>query len=157
MGYIDDNLLPGESVVYRTKLHWVVFLRSALLVVLGGLFLAGGDTETGGGAVLSVLGTFFLLVGFGDGTVAYVKYATSEFGVTNKRVIMKTGWLRRRSLETLMGKVEAISIDQGLLGRILDFGTVVITGTGGSREPFRGVSFPLELRRRITEQIGTRA
>jgi len=73
--------------------------------------------------------------------------------VTNKRVLSKVGFIERESDETLLSKIEAIAVDQGFLGRLLDFGTVTITGTGGTDEPFPRIAQPLELRRQIQSQV----
>ncbi len=78
-----------------------------------------------------------------------IDYATSEFGVTNKRVIIKVGFLRRKTLELLLRHVEAISVDQSVMGRLLNYGSVTLTGTGGVREVFHNISKPLEFRRQI--------
>jgi len=78
-----------------------------------------------------------------------IDYATSEFGVTNKRVIIKVGFLRRKTLELLLRHVEAISVDQTVMGRFLNYGSVTLTGTGGVREVFHNISAPLEFRKRI--------
>jgi uncharacterized membrane protein YdbT with pleckstrin-like domain len=83
------------------------------------------------------------------GLVKYVDYASSEFAVTNKRVIIKVGILRRRTVEMLNTKVEAIAVNQGIIGRILGYGNIVVTGTGGTNEPFNGISSPLEFRRAV--------
>ena len=82
-----------------------------------------------------------------------VRYISSEFAVTDKRVLGKLGFIERESKETLLSKVEAIAIDQGVIGRILGFGTVTITGTGGTQESFPRISEPLEFRRQIQSQI----
>jgi uncharacterized membrane protein YdbT with pleckstrin-like domain len=79
--------------------------------------------------------------------------ATSEFAITNKRVLIKTGWIRRYSLETLLTKVESIRVDQSVLGRMLDYGTVIINGTGGSKESFHKIAEPMMFRRRVQDQI----
>lgn len=84
--------------------------------------------------VVSVLVFLFLVLPTGIG--AFVNRKTSEFAVTNKRVVMKFGFIRRSSLEVLLTKIEGVSVDQGILGRILDYGTIVVGGTGGSRTPF---------------------
>jgi uncharacterized membrane protein YdbT with pleckstrin-like domain len=76
---------------------------------------------------------------------------------TNKRVLVKIGWLRRQSLETLLSKIETIGVEQDILGRALDYGTIVVTGTGGSKEPFRTIASPMEFRRAVQEQIATTA
>jgi len=82
-----------------------------------------------------------------------VAYWTTEFGVTNKRMIVKVGFIRRRTLELLLRQVEALSVDQSLSGRMLDYGTITLSGTGGVREVFHRVREPLELRRRIQGQV----
>jgi uncharacterized membrane protein YdbT with pleckstrin-like domain len=80
--------------------------------------------------------------------------ATSEFAVTNKRVLIKIGWIRRHSLETLLSKVEGIRVEQSVFGRMWDYGTIVVSGTGGSKEPFRKIASPMQFRREVQEQIG---
>jgi uncharacterized membrane protein YdbT with pleckstrin-like domain len=84
-----------------------------------------------------------------------IRYVSSEFAVTDKRVLGKVGFIERDSAETLLSKIEAIAVDQGVIGRILGFGTVTITGTGGTQEPFPRISDPLEFRRQIQNQIIT--
>lgn len=145
MGFIDENLMPNESIIYRTKLHWIVFVPPAVLILLG-LLMAGGSEVSGAGAFLVILGVIW-------GAARGITYATSEFGVTTRRVLIKTGLIRRDSIETLLAKVEGISVNQGVLGRFLGYGTITVTGTGGSRSPFKRVANALELRRRIQEQI----
>ncbi len=142
MGYIESNLLPNEEIVYRASLHWIIFLKSFAVVVLGVILVAVKPTVGGIGIVLGLL----------VGLPAFIRYKTSEFGVTTKRVIIKVGFLRRRTLELLLRQVEAILVDQSVTGRIFGFGSVTLTGTGGVREVFHNVSSPLELRRRIQGQ-----
>ena len=77
----------------------------------------------------------------------------SEFGVTNKRVIGKVGFIRRSSTELLLTRVEGIQVRQSIMGRMLGYGSVTISGTGGLKEPFHKISNPLELRRVVQEQI----
>jgi uncharacterized membrane protein YdbT with pleckstrin-like domain len=79
--------------------------------------------------------------------------ASSEFGVSTKRVLMKTGFISRHSLETLLSKVESISVYQGMMGRLFGFGSIIISGTGGSKEFFFGIRDPMEFRRQVQEQI----
>jgi len=116
----------------------VLVVGVVLLIVLPGVPLAG--------AVVLLIGIVMLAPPF-------VAYGTTELGVTNKRVIVKTGLIRRRTLELLLRQVEAISVDQSLSGRLLGFGSITLTGTGGVREGFHRVRDPLELRRRIQGQV----
>jgi uncharacterized membrane protein YdbT with pleckstrin-like domain len=145
VSYIDENLLPDEHVVYRAELHWIIFAR-AILVLVAGLVLVFVPRIGQAGLVVLLIGVVMLVPPF-------VAYRTTELGVTNKRVIVKTGLVRRRTLELLLRQVEAISVDQSLLGRVLGFGSIMLTGTGGVREIFHRVRDPLELRRRIHGQV----
>jgi membrane protein YdbS with pleckstrin-like domain len=150
MSYLDDHLLAGERIVYRARLHWTIFLTSIAVVLLGialGILLRVVEPAYSyAGLALAGVG---LLLAIGPA----VRYISSEFAVTDKRVLGKLGFIERESKETLLSKVEAIGIDQGVIGRILGFGTVTITGTGGTQESFPRISEPLEFRRQIQSQI----
>jgi len=108
------------------------------------MLFAGGSTTAGG---------FFLLVAIIWGISSFISLKTSEFGITNKRVLIKTGFIRRDSLETLLTKVEGIQVNQGMLGRILNYGTIIVKGTGGTSNPFHKIDAPLEFRKKVQEQI----
>ena len=77
----------------------------------------------------------------------FIYWFTSEFAVTNKRVIIKVGLISRRTLEMNLAKIESVNVNQGILGRILDYGSITVIGTGGTKESFRGISQPLEFRK----------
>ena len=139
MGYIEANLLPGETVVQRARLHWIVFLKAIVVIVIG-LGLLFLQPIVGG--VVAAIGLMMTVPPF-------LARVTSEFGVTSKRVIIKVGLIQRRTLELLIRQVEAISVDQSLTGRIFNFGTITLSGTGGVRETFHNISNPLEFRRSI--------
>jgi uncharacterized membrane protein YdbT with pleckstrin-like domain len=79
---------------------------------------------------------------------------TSEFAITNKRVIMKVGLIWRTALEMNLSKIESVNVDQTILGRILGYGTITIIGTGGTRESFARISKPMEFRRIFQELQG---
>jgi uncharacterized membrane protein YdbT with pleckstrin-like domain len=144
VGYIESNLLPDERIVYLARLHWIIFLKSFLLIAVGAALLWVEPITAG---IVALLGFLVWLP-------AFVRYRTSEFGVTTKRVVFKVGFVRRRTLELLLRHVEAILVDQSVAGRIFGYGSVTLTGTGGVREVFHNVSSPLELRRRIQGQAG---
>ena len=140
MGYIESNLLPNETVVQRAHLHWIVFLKAAAVVAVGLGLLYFEPRAIG-----------FIVIGIGlvMAVPPFLERTTSEFGVTSKRVIIKVGLIQRRTLELLIRQVEAISVEQSLTGRILNFGTITLTGTGGVRETFHNIANPLEFRRSI--------
>jgi uncharacterized membrane protein YdbT with pleckstrin-like domain len=140
MSYVDNSLIPDEQVVFRTRLHLIIFFIPIVLFAIS-VCLFVYSVPLAAESVLAVAILWFL--------VKYVDYASSEFAVTNKRVIIKVGVLRRRTVEMLNTKVEAVSVNQGILGRILGYGNIVVTGTGGTNEPFNGISSPLEFRRAV--------
>ena len=147
MSYVEKHLMPGEQIEYRTNLHWLVFILPTLLLIAA-IWLFSLD-----GNIAKIL-AYILMVGvLVTGLSAVIERRSSEFAVTNKRVLIKTGLIRRHSLETLLSKIESIGVDQSLLGRILGFGTIVISGTGGSKEPFHRIADPMMFRRRVQEQI----
>ena len=148
MSYIENNLMNGESIVYRTKLHWVIFLWPIILFVVAIMFFSGGSD-------VAAAGGLFILLAILTGIASFINFTTSEFGITNKRVIVKVGFIRRNSIEVLLNKVEGIQVNQGILGRILGFGSITISGTGGTKYPFHKIDKPLEFRKRAQEQIAS--
>ena len=145
MGYIDKNLMDGEKIIYRTKLHWIVFLGPAISFVLG-VILMFDRKAAPGGAIFFFIAIIWVIA-------AIISRATSEFGISDKRVLIKVGWISRNSLETLLTKVEGIQVKQGILGRILNYGTIVISGTGGTHNPFKKITDPITFRKIAQEQI----
>jgi len=76
---------------------------------------------------------------------------TDEFAITNKRVIIKTGLISRKTFEMNHGKIESVNVDQGILGRLLGYGTIRIVGSGGTKESFPRILKPLEFRKKFQE------
>lgn len=143
MSYVDSTLLPGEQVTFRTSIHWSVFIPSVIFVLFGLAFLIAGHRVE----ALRVVGWVFILAGGAFWLAAYIRRRSAEFAVTNKRVIVKVGILRRRTIELLLRQVEALEVSQSIFGRIFGYGTLLVIGTGGTREPFDRISAPLEFRR----------
>jgi uncharacterized membrane protein YdbT with pleckstrin-like domain len=83
---------------------------------------------------------------------AYITRRSSEFAVTNRRVIMKAGVIQTRSLEILLNKVEALAVNQTILGKMLNYGDIIITGSGGTKEFYGGIQDPLAFRRAVQEE-----
>jgi uncharacterized membrane protein YdbT with pleckstrin-like domain len=153
MGYVDQSLVAGEKVINRAKMHWVVFLSPLFLFMLG--FLAIPFSQSKDGSALACLFALFFLAGIWAAIRVAGIYLTTEFALTNKRIIGKKGWIRRSSLEILLGKVESIGVRQPILGRILNYGTITVSGSGGTRQSFPYITLPMELRQNINAQIGT--
>jgi uncharacterized membrane protein YdbT with pleckstrin-like domain len=151
MNYVRRVLQPGESVIHVTRLHWMIFVPATLwfaaaVVLLIGALTFDGDLRIGGEA----LAAFAAIFGLAAGIPALIRRSTTELAVTDRRVIYKSGVLARHTLEMNRSKVESVDVDQSVLGRILNFGTIVVRGTGGSLEPIRMISEPLAFRSHIT-------
>jgi len=154
--YVDQNLNTGESVLYRTRLHWSVFIWPsffALFMLFPGLTLFAGGFVSSGSSGMVIAGIFSILIGFTPFGIAYLRRASAEFAVTNKRVILKWGLFERRTAEMFLTKIESIGVTQNPLGRLLGYGTIVVRGTGGTPEPFVKLDHPLEFRRQVQNQV----
>jgi uncharacterized membrane protein YdbT with pleckstrin-like domain len=149
MGYIEQNLTTGETVIYRARLHWVIFLWPAACLLVALLLFLSRDSGN------HAIGGFFLIVGLIWGLLSYIKFGSSEFGVTNRSVLIKVGFIQRRSLELLLQKVEGMGINQSIPGRVFGYGTIIVTGTGGTKEFFHNIAAPLEFRRMVQQQASS--
>lgn len=76
---------------------------------------------------------------------------TDEFAITNKRVVIKTGLVSRKTIELNLNKIESVNVDQTIMGRIFGFGNITIIGIGGTRELFVNIRKPLEFRKKFQE------
>lgn len=159
MSYIKNNLLKNEKIVYFTRMHWIVFMLPIVLLVVTFVLsvfapiLFPGYIPFLNIRLASLVILICLVVTIFSGISAFIRYTTSEYGITNKRVLIKTGWIRRNSLELFLDKVEGIYVDQSIPGRILDYGTLRAVGTGGTQDPFFYVPHPLVFRKVAQEQI----
>src|SRR6266851_3015168 len=152
MKYVEQVLQPGETLIYATSLHWLVYLRAIVLLILAVvcLVIAGGMSDAIAKLVLQIVAAAFCLLALLSALSALIRRATTELAVTDRRVIFKTGILKRHSMEMNRSKVETVGVDQSILGRVLGFGTVIVRGTGGSFEPIQFIGDPLTFRSHIT-------
>jgi len=116
MGYIDDNVLSGEDIIYEAKIHWYIFVPGFVFFVIG-VFLFPIDTEGGTGPVLSLIAIVIALFSVAK---ALILKTTTELAITSKRVIAKMGLIRRNTVELNHGKVESFNIDQSIPAESLD-------------------------------------
>ena len=155
VGYIERHLLADERVVYKTRLHWVLYLKPLLLTLFGAaLTLALAQVADPpwlwyAGLAVAVAGALWWLV-------RWIELRTSEFAVTTLRLIFKVGLIARYTTELMLGKVESISVTQSLLGRMLNYGDLTVTGTGGVREVFSRVNDPVGFRNEVQRSSAPR-
>lgn len=159
MGYVGKNLVPGETVVYQTGCHWIVLILPLIGGALSGglalVFLASAylGAKRGfsypGMAVVGTLAGVVTIALIGGGII---RWTATEVAVSNKRVLIKTGFFSRKSIEVLLPKVESIGVDESLFGRMFGYGTVIVRGTGGTFETFDKIAHPNELRRLVQQE-----
>jgi uncharacterized membrane protein YdbT with pleckstrin-like domain len=154
MRYVTRVLQPGESVIHEAHLHWLIFLRAIWLMLIALAFViaeaAYGSGEPIVATTLLVIACFFALISVEAAFKAWIRRVTTEFAVTDRRVIFKTGLFSRRTLEMNRSKVESVDVEQPLLGRIFGYGTIILRGTGSTFEPIYHIADPLTFRSHIT-------
>ena len=166
MSYVQDNLMPNEEVLFTARIHPAIFLPSMVTFLITLIFFLLGlswvatsnpsskpsDVSALGGVLLCVSGPL-LFYSILLGLQSLILIFTTEFAITNRRVIAKSGFIRRHTLEMLLAKIESVSVNQNILGRLLNFGTVTVTGTGGTKESFRAIVDPVGVRKKINQII----
>lgn len=145
MSYVHDHLLAGETIAWRGTIHWKVYVAPLLLSVFVFAPLAA-LAFVSGTPLVAIAPTAVIMIAFG---AAWLRRQSSEFAVTNKRVIVKIGVFQTRSVELLLSKVEGIGVNQGLAGKVFGFGEIVITGSGGTKEQFSGIQSPFKFRQAV--------
>jgi len=151
MKYVRRVLLPGETVVYETGLHWLVYSRAiTMLVLAAAIFIGAFYVDARYGVFVQGLAGIVLVLAFLDAVGCAIQRISTELAVTDQRVIFKRGILARHTIEMNRSKVESVDVDQSIIGRIFGYGTVLLRGTGGSLEPFRKIDDPITFRSYIT-------
>jgi uncharacterized membrane protein YdbT with pleckstrin-like domain len=156
MRYIQRVLQPGETVRYTSRIHWIVYLPGIALIILG-LIVAIGLRQLDPSPPsdsFSIPSLAAIVIGLAFGLISLIgawwRRLTVEVAVTDHRVIYKRGFIRRHTFEMNMTKVESVHVNQSVMGRLFDYGDIVIRGTGSSFEPLRLIARPLEFRNFVT-------
>ena len=172
MSYVEKSLVPGETLLYDTRHHWMVLigplLLSLLLVAVGLACFAelvearNGSGYAAGASVseqhlIGVAGIVLVVIALGVFAWGFAKRNATEMAVTNRRVLIKTGLGSRRTLDLMLSRVESIGVEETFWGRMLGYGSVTVRGTGGTPGSFVMISHPQEFRRSVQAQIGAPA
>jgi uncharacterized membrane protein YdbT with pleckstrin-like domain len=148
--YVDRVLQPGETIRYRGDIHWKVYLPGLILLIAGLLWLFAGPAAWKGSVLREGVGAILIAPALGLLFWAWFQRWTTEIAVTSRRIIYKRGFVQRHTVEMNMDKVESVDVDQSILGRIFNYGDIVIRGTGASLEPLRSIGSPLDFRNHVT-------
>jgi uncharacterized membrane protein YdbT with pleckstrin-like domain len=150
--YIDEILQPGEKVLYSTNAHWIFFWQAIVgWIVAVALFVLSGLIPAGP-AVL-VCWSLAVIVGIFAAyktVIAWFHRWTTETDVTNFRIVHKTGFIKRRTFEMSLDKVESVDVNQSIMGRLMNYGDVTIMGVGEGKETINTIASPLAFRNSIT-------
>ncbi len=151
MSYVEKTLQPGEMIVHRTRLHWIVFLPAIVVLIAGLLAFALGPRAEGEMLVKLVrtLGLAMIVFSLILAVSVWIQFISTEMAITNRRVVAKVGFIWRRTIEMERQKVESVSVDQSIVGRLLDYGTIIVRGTGSTLEPMANIDSPLEFRNKL--------
>jgi hypothetical protein len=148
--YTANSLAPGEKILYAARISPMIFVLPGILFIAGLLVIAIGMCFSAAPPALFFLVLIFALI---FALRALITFFTTECVLTDRRLVGKKGFLSNQSLELLLAKVEGFGVGQGIFGRIFDYGTVSVSGTGGSHTRFQGIAKPLELRKHVQQQI----
>lgn len=151
MSYVEKTLQPGETIIYRTRLHWIVFFPSIVLFVAGLAAIIFGPhaQEEMVAKLVGTLGYAMIVFALAMAISVWVQFISTEMAITNRRVVAKVGFIWRRTIEMERQKVESVSVDQSIIGRLLDYGTLIVRGTGSTLEPMANIDSPLEFRNKL--------
>jgi uncharacterized membrane protein YdbT with pleckstrin-like domain len=149
MSYVREVLQPGEEIRFRTNVHWLVYLPAMVMFVLGIAFALWYTAAPSQHLTLLILSGLSAVPGFLLFIAAWLKRFGTEIAVTDRRVIYKTGLVQRDTTEINMAKIESVDVSQSILGRVFDFGTLTIRGTGETIEELRNIASPLQFRNAI--------
>jgi uncharacterized membrane protein YdbT with pleckstrin-like domain len=149
MSYLDRVLQPGEKILHRTTVSWTLYIPGLLLLILAGLVFWAARQEFASplwaeiaALIIGIPALFFL-------AQAWFRRWVTEIAVTNVRIILKRGFIRRHTIEMNMDKVESVDVDQSLLGRIFNYGNITVRGTGSGFEKLRMIDHPLRFRSQV--------
>ncbi|HXQ03952.1 MAG TPA: PH domain-containing protein [Bradyrhizobium sp.] len=150
--YIDDILQPGEKVLYSTNAHWIFYWPAIVAwIVAVVLFLLSRATVNESIVLLCLSASAVVVIAALYWTFkAWFHRWTTETDVTNLRVVHKTGFIKRRTFEMSLDKVESVDVNQSILGRLLNYGSVTVRGVGEGAETITTIASPLDFRNHIT-------
>lgn len=149
--YVESNLIKGEKLVYKAEItFWILLYPIALLVIYYWKFNGFlNDPDFGSPVIATIIQAFLYLFLISK----LIEMLTTELALTNKKVIAKYGLIRRNTIEINLSKIESVYVNQGFIGRFLGYGNVTIKGSGGSANPIKYISKPMDFRKAVNEAL----
>lgn len=174
MSYLRASLGANEQIVVRAKHHWIMPLMAtvrflfwsaawfAIMLFAQQISAWGtritkarvdGDTAQMLVYIVGGVGAFLFLLNILRYFMFWVFLMSTEYAATDRRVVMKSGLIRRRAFDVRLAQIETVSISQSMRGRLLGYGRVRITATGGSSGSWPTIARPLDFKRAIEQSI----
>ncbi len=147
MNYVETVLMPGETIIEKAQIHWFIFVSDVLLLLLALVLMDHQLMMAAGIAVVAIYTTIKDLI----------YYLATELALTNKRVIAKFGWIQRHTIELSLARVESLTVNQSIFGRIFNFGTLTVNGIGGIQTPIPVIADPLKFRSNTLNLLDTKS
>ena len=133
MGYVQDTIGNNEKIIYTVKFHWIYTLGAFFNLLFLGIFIIG---------IIKFLKMM-------------VNKWTTERVLTDLRYIQKTGWIKRNTEEISISKIEEVDLKQSVLGRLLGYGTINISGTGSGQIKLQSIDDPLKFQKNLNNLKAT--
>ena len=155
--YVSSTLMPGEEIAVSFHPHKIILANPIIVFLVAILFYCNVShwlpylniPVFRNYSVSGVISFGFLIAGIYMVIERIVTYRTSEYTVTNHRVVMKLGIFTRVSFELMLNRLEAITVEQNIFGQIFNYGTVTVIGVGGTRDVFTYVPKPMYFRQQV--------
>lgn len=166
MGYIESTMLPDERLVHRGQVHWAIYIApifwtcaaiyamTLLAGVGGGSQDPAAENVKAAGAFGQFIAAIVLVAALLSWFRAFLFKWGTEYGITDRRVILKTGLIMRKAAEIAVGKIESLRIDQTITGRIFGYGTIIVAGTGGGVDKFPFCASVMSFRKQVFSATG---
>ena len=149
MSYVRKVLQPGETLLHEATLSWVGYLPGLIVLLFAAVAWVAAGLLFGWPIWADIVAGLVALVGLWLLAMAWFKRWTTEIAITDRRVIHKTGFIRRSTIEMSVEKVESVDVNQSLAGRLLDYGDITVRGTGAGLAPLREIAAPLAFRSKL--------
>lgn len=144
---ISQNLLVDETILYKTKKHYIIFFTPGLWTLVAFIFLMIGHPLVNKVAFIPGL------IALASWLNEFLNYYTSEFVITNKRILMREGFFFKHTNEMRLATIANATVNQSLLGQLLNYGTIILYPFGGNADPFMQIAFPNEFQKQLQLQL----
>lgn len=147
MKFIESNLIPNEEIVFRSKIHYFVYepalLWSMTFLLMMTLKLVGDN------ALVNILAFFSFVAAIATFVEAFILRHFTEIAITNQRMIVKKGFIKREVFEMPFSKIESVNVNQSIVGRLLDYGTIDVKGIGSGIDNLEMIEHPFVFRKSL--------